>query len=76
MLTTLAAFAALPVLAQAIPSGLLTLAIVFFVIAILAYILGARGVAGMSAGIGRTLLFVFLVLAVLFVIIGLVNRTA
>jgi uncharacterized membrane protein YtjA (UPF0391 family) len=73
MLTTLATGA---LLAQAIPSGLLTLAIVFFVIAILAYVLGARGVAGMSAGIGRTLLFVFLVLAVLFVIIGLVNRTA
>lgn len=73
MLTTLAAGT---LLAQAIPSGLLTLAIVFFVIAILAYVLGARGVAGMSAGIGRTLLFVFLVLAVLFVIIGLVNRTA
>lgn len=73
MLTTLAAGT---LLAQVIPSGLLTLAIVFFVIAILAYVLGARGVAGMSAGIGRTLLFVFLVLAVLFVIIGLVNRTA
>jgi uncharacterized membrane protein YtjA (UPF0391 family) len=40
--------------------SLLTLAIVFFVIAILAYVLGARGVAGMSAGIGRTLLFVFI----------------
>lgn len=73
MLTTLTVGA---LLAQAIPSGLLTLAIVFFVIAILAYVLGAQGVAGMSAGIGRTLLFVFLVLAVLFVIIGLVNRTA
>ena len=39
-----------------------------------AYVLGARGVAGMSAGIGRTLLFVFLVLAVIMVIVGLVNR--
>jgi uncharacterized membrane protein YtjA (UPF0391 family) len=57
-----------------IPSGLLSLAIVFFIIAILAYVLGARGLAGMSAGIGRTLLFVFLVLAVIFVIVGLVNR--
>jgi uncharacterized membrane protein YtjA (UPF0391 family) len=57
-----------------IPSGLLSLAIVFFIIAILAYVLGARGVAGMSAGIGRTLLFVFLVLAVIFVIVGLVNH--
>jgi uncharacterized membrane protein YtjA (UPF0391 family) len=44
---------------------LLTLAIVFFVIAIVAYLFGARGMAGMSAGIGRTLLIVFLVLAVL-----------
>ena len=33
----------------------------------------ARGVAGMSAGVGRTLLFVFLVLAVILVIVGLIN---
>jgi hypothetical protein len=32
-------------------------------------------VAGMSAGIGRTLLFVFLVLAIIFVIVGFANRT-
>ena len=55
-------------------SGLLSLAIVFFVIALIAYILGARGMAGMSAGIGRTLLFVFLVLAIIFLIAGLVGR--
>ena len=53
--------------------SLLTLAIVFFVIAIIAYVLGARGVAGMSAGIGRTLLFVFVVLAIIFAIVGLMN---
>ena len=52
---------------------LLVLGIVFFVIALIAYVMGARGVAGMSAGIGRTLLFVFLVLAVLFVVISLVR---
>jgi uncharacterized membrane protein YtjA (UPF0391 family) len=40
---------------------------------LVAYVLGARGVAGMSAGIGRTLLFVFLVLAIIFVIVGLLN---
>ncbi|MBC8107402.1 MAG: DUF1328 domain-containing protein [Anaerolineae bacterium] len=57
------------------PGGLISLAVVFFIIAILAYVLGARGVAGMSAGIGRTLLFVFLVLAIIFVIVGFVNRT-
>ena len=53
MLTTLAASSLL--LAQAIPGGLLGIAIIFFIIAILAYVLGAQGVAGMSAGIGRTL---------------------
>jgi uncharacterized membrane protein YtjA (UPF0391 family) len=71
MLTTLASSA---LLAQALPGGLIGIAIVFFIIAILAYVLGARGVAGMSAGIGRTLLFVFLVLAVIMVIVSLVNR--
>jgi len=67
--------ASLGLLAQAMPSGLISLAVVFFIIAILAYVLGARGVAGMSAGIGRTLLFVFLVLAIIFVIVGFANRT-
>ena len=53
---------------------LLWLGVVFLIIAILAYALGARGVAGMSAGVGRTLLFVFLVLAVIFAIVGIVGR--
>jgi uncharacterized membrane protein YtjA (UPF0391 family) len=44
---------------------MLGLAILFFVIALIAYAIGATGVAGMSAGIGRVLLFVFLVLMVL-----------
>ncbi len=66
--------ASLGLIAQALPGGLISLAIVFFIIAILAYVLGARGVAGMSAGIGRTLLFVFLVLAIIFVIVGFANR--
>ena len=73
MLTTTLASAGL--LAQALPGGLVGLAVIFFIIAILAYVLGARGVAGMSAGIGRTLLFVFLVLAIIFVIVGFANRT-
>jgi uncharacterized membrane protein YtjA (UPF0391 family) len=49
------------------------LGIVFLIIAVLAYALGARGVAGMSAGVGRTLLFVFLVLAVIFAIVGIMQ---
>jgi uncharacterized membrane protein YtjA (UPF0391 family) len=55
---------------------LLYLGIVFFVIAIIAYVLGARGVAGMSAGLGRTLLFVFLVLAVIMIVVQLVGGVA
>jgi len=74
MLTTLSTslMASIPMLAQ-MPGGLLGVAIIFFIIAILAYVLGAQGVAGMSAGIGRTLLFVFLVLAVLMVVVQLVR---
>ena len=49
---------------------LLWLGIVFLVIALVAYVLGARGVAGMSAGVGRTLLFVFLVLAVIMMVVS------
>jgi uncharacterized membrane protein YtjA (UPF0391 family) len=61
---------AVPVLAQ---TALAWWAIVFFIIAVIAYLLGAQGVAGMTASIGRTLLFVFLALAILFAIIGLVR---
>lgn len=59
-------------LAQANLGGLLWLGIVFFIIAIVAYVLGAQGVAGMSASIGRTLLFVFLVLAIIMIIVSFV----
>ena len=40
-------------------------AITFFILAIIAYFLGMSGVAGLSIEIGRILLFVFLVLAVI-----------
>lgn len=53
--------------------SLLYFGIVFFIIALVAYVLGARGVAGMSAGVGRTLLFVFLVLAIISVIAGVLT---
>ncbi len=52
---------------------MLRAALAFFVLAILAYILGASGVAGMSMEIGRILLVVFLVLAVIGVAIGLIG---
>ena len=50
MLTTL--LVGTPLLAQALPA-LVWWALIFFVIAIIAYLLGARGVAGMSAGVLR-----------------------
>jgi len=62
----------LPTLAV-LPGSLLWVAIVFFILAIVAYIFGATGVAGMSASIGQTLLFVFLILAILFVVVGAVT---
>jgi uncharacterized membrane protein YtjA (UPF0391 family) len=56
-------------------SNLLWLAIVFFVLAIIAYLFGARGVAGMTAGVGRTLMFVFLVLFIVLLIFSFIPRT-
>ncbi len=44
---------------------MLRAAIAFFVLALLAMVLGASGIAGMSMEIGRVLLIVFLVLAVI-----------
>jgi uncharacterized membrane protein YtjA (UPF0391 family) len=73
MLTTLATLGTTTLAQAGGLSNLVYIAIVFFIIAILAYVMGARGVAGMSAGIGRTLLFVFLVLAVILVIAGLLT---
>lgn len=45
-------------------------ALIFFVVAIVAAIFGFGGVAGDAAWIGKILLFVFLVLAVLSLIMG------
>lgn len=40
-------------------------AISFFILAIIAFIFGAYGIAGLSMNIGKTLLVVFLVLAII-----------
>lgn len=47
----------------------LELAVLFFVIAIVAAVLGARGVAGLSMTIAKWLVVVFLVLAVISVLL-------
>ena len=52
---------------------MLRAAIAFFVIGLVAILLGAGGVAGVSLEVGRTLLFVFLVLAVISFVASLVT---
>jgi len=51
-------------------STLLMVGIVFLVIALIAYVMGANGVAGMSASLGKMLLGIFLILAVLMIVVG------
>ncbi len=52
---------------------MLRAALGFFVLAIIAILLGANGIAGVSLEVGKLLLFVFLVLAVLSGVAGLVS---
>jgi uncharacterized membrane protein YtjA (UPF0391 family) len=67
----------LTALAQAAaPNNLIWLGVVFFVISIIAYLLGATGVAGMTAGLGRTLLIVGVVLAIVVIVFGYVGHPA
>jgi uncharacterized membrane protein YtjA (UPF0391 family) len=48
-------------------------AIAFFILAIVAYFLGANQIGGLSVEIGRILLIVFLVLTVVSFVIGMLN---
>ncbi len=52
---------------------MLRAALMFFILALVAMLLGASGFAGMSMEIGRILLLVFLVLAVISGITGLIT---
>ena len=52
---------------------MLRAAIAFFVLALVAFFLGANGIGGLSMEIGRTLLFVFLVLAVISFVVSLIS---
>ena len=48
-------------------------AIVFFVLALIAMLLGAYGVAGVSIEMGKLLLITFLILAGVSLVVGLVS---
>ena len=53
-------------------ASLLGLAVLFLVIALVAYLLGAKGVAGLSMDIAKILILVFVVLFVLTLLFGFV----
>lgn len=50
---------------------LLTLAVVFVIIALAAWLLGARGFAGFSWGIAKFLIIIFIVLFLITLVLGL-----
>jgi len=50
-------------------AGILSLAIGFFILAIVAGVLGARGVAGISMDIAKWLVIIFIILAVISLIL-------
>lgn len=52
---------------------MLRAAITFFVIGLIAMIFGAYGIAGLSVEVGKVLLMVFVVLAVLSFVVGLIR---
>jgi uncharacterized membrane protein YtjA (UPF0391 family) len=52
---------------------MLRAAIAFFVLGLVAILLGANGVGGLSLDVGKTLLFVFLILAVISFIASMVT---
>jgi uncharacterized membrane protein YtjA (UPF0391 family) len=52
---------------------MLRAAITFFIIGLVAMIFGAYGIAGLSVEVGKILLMVFVVLAILSFVVGLVR---
>jgi uncharacterized membrane protein YtjA (UPF0391 family) len=46
-------------------AGLIGLAVAFLILALIAYILGARGVAGFSMEIAKWLVIIFIILAII-----------
>jgi len=46
-------------------ADLIGLAVVFLILALIAYVLGARGVAGLSMEIAKWLVIIFIILAII-----------
>lgn len=49
--------------------GLISLAVVFLILALVFYILGARGIAGLSMKIAKWLVIIFVVIAIIMFIL-------
>lgn len=66
MLTTTIATvqSTIPLAPLQLTGDFLWLAVVFFVLALIAWALGARGMAGMSMGIARIFIVLFVILAI------------
>jgi uncharacterized membrane protein YtjA (UPF0391 family) len=56
--------------------NLLGLAVVFLVFALLAYVVGARGIAGFSMEIARFLVWIFVILFVVTMVVSVVRGWA
>ena len=54
-----------PIPVQLGSGGFIELAILFLILALVAAVLGARGVAGLSMGIAKWLVIIFVVLAII-----------
>ena len=52
---------------------MLRAAIIFFVLGLIAMLFGAYGIAGVSIEVGKILLMVFVVLAILSFVVGLIK---
>jgi uncharacterized membrane protein YtjA (UPF0391 family) len=52
---------------------MLRAALGFFVLGLVALLFGANNIAGLSVDVGKTLLFVFLVLAVISAVVGMIS---
>jgi uncharacterized membrane protein YtjA (UPF0391 family) len=50
--------------------SLIGLAVLFLILAIVAYVLGARGIAGFSMEIAKWLIIIFVILAILVFVFG------
>ena len=67
--TGLVSTAQLPPLPLQFSGGFLELAIIFFILAIVAAVVGASGVAGVSMTIAKWFVIIFLVLAVISILL-------